>query len=427
MKNKPIKFEFQKNNPSMIVGIFISIFAIAYFIYQIYMFTYTPFETEVALVHDYTDKITIKGVVLKQEQILEDTANGIVKYTNRESSKIVSGSDIATVYSNENDLITSTKIKEKQALLDLLKSLESKKADIRANYHNITGNIKKEQTNFVNDLQKNDYSHIKNNELVFLEQMLRQEIIVNSEISYNEQIQKLESEIAQLSSQVTTVPTVVKAPLSGYFTEKVDGFEGNTIESATVDLSLDAVNRLINQEYNYQDDKIGKIITSTNWQFLGVFSSEYIDKLKEGNIVEIIFTQDPSYIINAKIEKINYNEGDKEGTILLSSSNMGDNIVNLRVENPSIVLKKSNGIKVSKSALRINNIEEKDENGNVTSVATPGVYISFGQLVKFKKVKIDFETEDYVICSVLDDPSYLQIYDEIILEGENLYDGKPIR
>lgn len=124
---KKIKIDFSKSNMTKVVAILISIFATIYFIYQIYMFTHVPYETEVALIHKYTDQINIDGIVLKTEQILDDSVSGIVKYSNMDSSKIVGGTQLATIYQSIDDLKTDKIVKEKQKQLYLLNSLEQKK------------------------------------------------------------------------------------------------------------------------------------------------------------------------------------------------------------------------------------------------------------------------------------------------------------
>ena len=51
-----------------------------------------------------------------------------------------------------------------------------------------------------------------------------------------------------------------------------------------------------------------------------------------------------------------------------------------------------------------------------------GVYIKYGNLVKFKKVDIIYETDDYILSSATEGSgSYLSLYDEIITSGKNLY------
>lgn len=48
-----------------------------------------------------------------------------------------------------------------------------------------------------------------------------------------------------------------------------------------------------------------------------------------------------------------------------------------------------------------------------------------GNIVKFKKINIVYSDSEYSICSVPDGESgYIKQYDEIIVEGTDLYDGK---
>ena len=46
-----------------------------------------------------------------------------------------------------------------------------------------------------------------------------------------------------------------------------------------------------------------------------------------------------------------------------------------------------------------------------------GVYIRKGEQVLFKKIKVIFEGSNYVLSEVQDDPEYLALYDDIMLEG----------
>jgi hypothetical protein len=54
-----------------------------------------------------------------------------------------------------------------------------------------------------------------------------------------------------------------------------------------------------------------------------------------------------------------------------------------------------------------------------------------GKIVWIEPNKIDsisdtgtFDYEDYSICEEVLEDNYLQVYDDIVIEGKNLYDGK---
>ncbi len=69
----------------------------------------------------------------------------------------------------------------------------------------------------------------------------------------------------------------------------------------------------------------------------------------------------------------------------------------------------------SRKALRYNENDER------------GVFIVRGDSLVFKKVNVVYWGEGYVICSQETDDDYLKLYDEIVTEGKDLYDGKVIR
>ena len=54
-----------------------------------------------------------------------------------------------------------------------------------------------------------------------------------------------------------------------------------------------------------------------------------------------------------------------------------------------------------------------------------GVYVRAGNIIKFKKIHTSYTTEDYVIATNPEGESgFVKLYDEIIVKGADLYDGK---
>lgn len=409
-----------------IVGVVLSVFAVIYFGYQVYMFAYTPYQTEVALIHNFTDQIEIEGIAIKQEQVMENTSGGIVKYEKSSSKKVVGGTTVATVYANVADVETSEKIAQEKAQVTLLNNLEAKKATISANTQNIVSNIKDQQVKFVEQVTRNDFSQSDSTENAFLEQMLRQQIVLNPEISFTPQIEALNNAIASMESQLSAPGTEIQVPSSGYFTSEVDGYEFLTAETVLADPSMEMLENLIQNPVSPSQNAIGKVITSTDWYFLAQFDTKEADRLEEGDEIQLSFPNSSGYDIKATVEKLTVRDDEEKSVLLLKSNSMNDSVVDLRQETPSIVFDTNKGIKVPKQAMRIQTVTETDENGKETQISQPGVYISMGQVVHFKKIDILYETDDYVISAINSDGEYLQLYDEIILEGDDLYDNKPI-
>ena len=101
-------------------------------------------------------------------------------------------------------------------------------------------------------------------------------------------------------------------------------------------------------------------------------------------------------------------------TMILRSNKMNSAIATLRKEKIRISVEKYKGYVVDPKAVR-------------TVEGDTGVYVKLGNIVRFRKIDIAYSDEDMVLATCPDGESgYLRQYDEIIIEGTDLYDGKNI-
>ena len=54
----------------------------------------------------------------------------------------------------------------------------------------------------------------------------------------------------------------------------------------------------------------------------------------------------------------------------------------------------------------------------------PGVYILWGNEVKFRRIKELYRDGNMIVCELPSESGMLKMYDEVIINKENLYDGK---
>ena len=95
---------------------------------------------------------------------------------------------------------------------------------------------------------------------------------------------------------------------------------------------------------------------------------------------------------------------------------MSAELSTIRQEPMQIQLVKHTGLTVPKRAIVI------DENQQA------GVYVRSGNVVAFRKInQLYSEPADYVVCEDISESGYLKMYDDIIVGGRDLYDGKIIR
>ena len=92
---------------------------------------------------------------------------------------------------------------------------------------------------------------------------------------------------------------------------------------------------------------------------------------------------------------------------------MSEELSTIRKETVEIQMVEHTGLKVPKRAIIV------DENQQA------GVFVRSGNIVSFRKIEQKYsEPADYVICKEIDEDGYLRLYDDIIVGGRGLYDGK---
>ena len=156
---------------------------------------------------------------------------------------------------------------------------------------------------------------------------------------------------------------------------------------------------------------MGKLVDAFNWYILCVIDYKDVASLKVGGKITVEFTGTTAEPLSADVVKIN-DAADGRTSIILKCNLMNKKYAVLRKNPVKLIFNTYTGYQVNNKAVR-------EINGQ------KGVYVLNGNIVKFKKINIVYSDSEYSICSVPDGESgYLKQYDEIIVEGTDLYDGK---
>ena len=95
---------------------------------------------------------------------------------------------------------------------------------------------------------------------------------------------------------------------------------------------------------------------------------------------------------------------------------MDEEYANMRIETVEVITKSCTGYKVPSEAIRFDS-----ENNS-------GIYVLRGKIISFINTDIIYSSDDYVIISSEDeDGSGVALYDEVIVKGKELEDGKVIK
>ena len=162
------------------------------------------------------------------------------------------------------------------------------------------------------------------------------------------------------------------------------------------------------------DSIVGKIVSDYEWYIAAEVTINESLNYKEGDKLTI-YTSVKSYPkLPVTVSKINISESGSSAVVLFACNDMNSELASMRTGPMTVVKKEYSGLKVHKSALRV--VDSKR-----------GVYVLTGMQVKFVEVNVIFTDGEYLICEKqTSDSSVLRLYDEVIVKGKNLYDGKII-
>ena len=162
------------------------------------------------------------------------------------------------------------------------------------------------------------------------------------------------------------------------------------------------------------ENVVGKIVSDYEWYIAAEVSINESLNYKEGDSLTI-YTSVKSYPkLPVTVSKINISESESSAVVLFACNDMNSELASMRTGPMTVVKKEYSGLKVPKSALRV--VDSKR-----------GVYVLTGMQVKFVEVNVLFADGEYIICEKqTSDDTVLRLYDEVIVKGKNLYDGKII-
>ena len=401
------------NTLKKIITVFISLFLLAYVAYQIYLTAYFPVATQKALLQTVDDSIKAKGYVINDEQIIKFQNSGILDYAVDDGSKVAKGGVVANVYPDSQQAENERKIRE---LDNKISQLELNSVNGNTSITDIdvlNGEINQKFTLLSQLSQSGGVESIGSLESDFLNLLNQKQIATGQASGFAAELQQLQQERDSLAGQQSKNVTSVTSPASGYFISKTDGLENRFPIKDVMTITPEQVDSLLSAKPSGVSGSIGKIETSFEWYIVCNLSKSDTMKLKING--QASFSIPLSSESGIPVTVVAENKSGDRYAVVLQCSYMTGDLVGLRNSDVNIIINSYSGIKV--------------DNNSVHQVnGTNGVYILMGNTAQFKKLDILYYGDGFVL-SRLDpaDQNKLQLYDEVIVEGKNIYDGKIVK
>ncbi len=399
------------------IGTFlVSIVLLAYVLLQIYPLLYSPITTETVYTYSAYETLAVDCVAIRNETPIPLNTSNYVFYTVQNGTRVSNNGMIAELYASKTDALTKQRLEELDQEIAVLKEIQALGASGVASLNILNTQIDRAMAELVGVGGAASISELHDLKQRLLGFFNKKQMVTGKTTDFSARIQALEQQRNTLAGGYKAALGTVNAPVAGYFVDSVDGFEGvltvKNVEKMTTDnvqTALSGNSAATSAAY------AGKIVSDYSWYIACVVPNAYATTLavdKELH-VRLPFVTDEE--IPVKVVGCNRDDAG-ELAVIFECVNMSEALSSIRKESLEILLVEHTGLRVPKRAITTNAAQEV------------GVYIRSGDIVRFQKIEQKYsDAADYVICEERNEDGYLRLYDDIITEGTNLYDGKLIR
>lgn len=370
-------------------------------------------KTQTALTRTVYKTVDTTAFAVRREELVNNTVSGTVVPVVKNGTKVSINDTVANVYSDSNAAQKAARLEELKTEIDYFVSVSSYsgttlQADLSVYKNNVTDAVHA----LSEVIENNELSEIHAKSRDFREILTKKQTAMGQTPDVSGTISNLTSEYESLNNSFN-VKSSVNAQASGYYVSNADGYEDSLDFSTVKQLTCYDVEQLLSSSpQNVSSSNVGKLITDFNWYLVFNTDKSEIGDITTGSTVNITVTNSAVGDIKMTVASINVVEDTDTVALILRSNVMNDDVAELRFASVKLRVDSYSGIAVDITALR-------------TVDGEKGVYVKVGNIIKFKKVDIVY-SDDSLILSRLseDDSDYLAQYDEIVLEGVELYESK---
>lgn len=417
-----------------VVVAIVSLFVLLVAMGQLFFSRGAQISTEVAYTYDHEVNVPFDGVYMRDETLIYNSGTGVLTFENADGTKVGKSSVIARRYKSEGDSAYLREIESLNKQIEVLNSAEKLIGTDSSQLEAISVQINESHSDIVSAVIAGDYASAGAKQNSLLEAMCKREITLEqpegSEQSQGYAAKKaaLNQEVSRLQSLISGSVQEVAAGSAGYFVSNVDGYEGEIGYADISEMTADKINEIIaNPKKSAAGGAIGKLIADYHWRIAAVIDNENLIGISEGDEVTLRVGSDGRQL---EAELVSLKQGDDNKAVcVFECDELNSTVVMGRTARFKLIINSYGGLRVPRKALRYN---DKDERG---------VFVERGQTIIFKKVDVIYWADDYVICrqnvyqksenssgdedeeQVIDE-DYLKLYDIIVTEGKDLYDGK---
>lgn len=396
-------------------------------------------DTEEAVNSTVNNVIYTDCFVVRDEKYIKNQSDGVLSYSVNNGDDVSVGQTIADVFNNENDAVYRQQIKAINSQINSLRELSETFYKDSVSLDTVDAQINSNIYSVLTDVNSGEYMTAKKSCNNLLLSICNRQMITGEAKDFSSKISQLKSKKSELEKNCSESIGTISSDKAGYFVSSPDGYEKSVDYNKVHKLRLEDFKNI--KKKKIPENTIGKVITNPEWYITCKISADdaiALTKLLNNKIS--IFVKMPSLTtekIPASIYAINQGSKRKSAVLVLLCDYMNSYLSTARNEKLEITTLSYDGIKVAKRAIHEDIVKKtvKDKKGNkiTKEKQVQGVYVLHGSELQFKEISIIYSSSDYVLCdpspenTALFSGETIELYDQVVVKGDNLYDGKVIR
>lgn len=423
-ENKRRRKKFSLASKQNIVAVLVILLIFIYVIAECYTVLNVKFKTQTAVVSTVYDTINTKALVVRDEQAVLTDSGSVTVPVLKDGEKVQRGGQIAMQFSNSENAGRYSKYLELTEKLQYYADMESQAVGQVTDVESLDKSILSEINNYIRCVSAENSTAISGCEESLNDKFTKRQLLIGEQIDFSSVTSALGGEISALDIKSANPAGYLNAESSGIFSTYADGLENAFDYSNIEKLDADTLNSYISAAENAQPSQaIGKIIKSFDWYFCAVVDTAELAGLKNGKTLEVTL-KNSNDVLKCKIVKGAGDTplGETQTVLVLKCNEINSDIASLRLEDIQIRTAKHEGIKVPLEAVHI---EENQK----------GVYALVSSVVEWRPAEVLYTGDDFAVLTY-DNKNYdeksdnkgtkngIKLYDQIIIQGKELHDGK---
>ena len=241
----------------------------------------------------------------------------------------------------------------------------------------------------------------------------RRQTVEGKPVDYTSRINKLKAEQESYRQKLPATVPNVRAERAGLFMQGADGAE-RAVAFAEVPKLTPAELAALNLAAP-PAGAIGRLITEHYWYMAVTVSAEAAIEMVPGRTMTVSVGALNGREVEVTVAAVNKSSALGDAAVILRCDVLDEPLAALRSSPVKIHVKSYTGYRVSADAVRV-------ESG------VQGVYVLYGEQVRFVPVEILWSYSGYFICKEgSEGERALRRYDEVVVKGKDLRDGKIIK